>query len=91
MAKQIINIGQTANDKSGDPLRTAFSKVNSNFDELYALVTSELPGLEELAQDYTAGMFVNGTHSGISINYNDSSNTLNLNVTIDGGNASTTF
>jgi hypothetical protein len=35
MAKKIINIGQTANDKSGDPLRTAFSKVNDNFTELY--------------------------------------------------------
>ena len=38
MTKQIINIGQTANDRSGDPLRTAFNKVNSNFNELYALV-----------------------------------------------------
>jgi len=36
MAKQVINIGQTANDKSGDPLRTAFAKVNANFEELYA-------------------------------------------------------
>ena len=36
MAKQIINVGLTANDKSGDPLRTAFTKVNDNFTELYA-------------------------------------------------------
>lgn len=36
MAKQIINVGATVNDKSGDPLRTAFIKVNENFDELYA-------------------------------------------------------
>lgn len=36
MAKQPINIGQSANDKTGDPLRTAFIKVNENFDELYA-------------------------------------------------------
>lgn len=35
MAKQIINIGSTANDGSGDPLRTAFDKVNDNFTELY--------------------------------------------------------
>ena len=35
MAKQIINIGATANDKSGDPLRSAFIKVNDNFTELY--------------------------------------------------------
>lgn len=35
MAKQIVNIGTTANDKSGDNLRAAFNKVNLNFTELY--------------------------------------------------------
>jgi len=35
MAKQAINIGSTANDGTGDPLRTAFDKVNDNFNELY--------------------------------------------------------
>lgn len=35
MAIQIINIGQDANDRKGDSLRTAFSKINSNFAELY--------------------------------------------------------
>ncbi len=35
MAKQTILTGSTANDHSGDPLRTAFTKVNANFTELY--------------------------------------------------------
>ena len=35
MSKQIINIGTTANDGTGDPLRTAFDKINDNFTELY--------------------------------------------------------
>tara|TARA_B110000879_G_scaffold67439_1_gene94430 strand:- start:1431 stop:2954 length:1524 start_codon:yes stop_codon:yes gene_type:complete len=35
MAKQVINIGQTANDSTGDPLRSAFDKINDNFTELY--------------------------------------------------------
>lgn len=35
MAKQIINVGTTANDRTGDPLRTAFTKTNANFTELY--------------------------------------------------------
>jgi len=35
MAKQTINIGTTANDGTGDPLRTAFDKTNDNFDEIY--------------------------------------------------------
>tara|TARA_R100001369_G_scaffold42796_1_gene69003 strand:+ start:902 stop:1558 length:657 start_codon:yes stop_codon:yes gene_type:complete len=34
-AKQVINIGTTANDGTGDPLRSAFDKVNDNFTELY--------------------------------------------------------
>ena len=36
MAKQTINIGSSANDGTGDPLRTAFDKVNDNFNELYS-------------------------------------------------------
>lgn len=35
MAKQIINVGSLANDKTGDALRTAFGKTNANFTELY--------------------------------------------------------
>lgn len=36
MAKQTINVGSTANSKSADSLRTSFTKINSNFDELYS-------------------------------------------------------
>jgi hypothetical protein len=35
MARQEINIGVSANDGNGDPLRTAFSKINSMTTELY--------------------------------------------------------
>ena len=35
MSKQTINIGTTANDGTGDPLRTAFDKANDNYNELY--------------------------------------------------------
>ena len=35
MAKQNINIGSTANDGTGDDLRTAGDKINDNFTELY--------------------------------------------------------
>ena len=34
--KQVINLGTTANDGTGDPLRSAFDKVNDNFTELYS-------------------------------------------------------
>lgn len=36
MAQQTVNIGAAANDRTGDPIRTAYDKVNDNFTELYA-------------------------------------------------------
>ena len=35
MAQEIIGIGISANDNTGDPLRTAFTKINDNFTEVY--------------------------------------------------------
>lgn len=40
MAKQTINIGIRANDGKGDSLRTAFTKTNNNFTELYTSVAT---------------------------------------------------
>ena len=39
MSQQTINIGSAPNDGTGDPLRTAFTKCNSNFTELYTAVS----------------------------------------------------
>ena len=39
MAQQTVNIGSSANDGTGDPLRTAFDKINDNFTELYTAST----------------------------------------------------
>ena len=35
MAKQIVNVGVSANDGSGDTIRASFDKCNDNFTELY--------------------------------------------------------
>ena len=35
MVQQVISVGTTANDGTGDPLRTAFTKINENFVEIY--------------------------------------------------------
>lgn len=35
MSKQTINVGSTANDGTGDTLRAACIKINSNFTEVY--------------------------------------------------------
>lgn len=36
MSQANINIGTVANDGTGDPIRTAMSKINSNFNEVYS-------------------------------------------------------
>ena len=43
MAQEIINIGAAANDGTGDPLRTAFDKVNNNFTQLYTTLSASGP------------------------------------------------
>lgn len=45
MAKQSINLGASANDGSGDSLRAAGAKINSNCDELYERVATAESGI----------------------------------------------
>jgi len=42
MSQLTINIGSAPNDTTGDPLRTAFTKVNSNFTELYSAMGADV-------------------------------------------------
>lgn len=50
MAKQIINIGTTANDATGETVRSAFDKSNDNFTELY---DSQLSTSDDLTEGST--------------------------------------
>ena len=42
MAQQIINVGTLPNDGIGDPLRTAFTKINTNFNQLFSAGSNTL-------------------------------------------------
>jgi len=57
MAKQTITLGTVANDGTGDPLRTAFTKTNANFTELYTSVAA----LQSSDADLTAIAALSGT------------------------------
>ena len=52
MALQTINIGASANDGTGDPLRTAMDKVNDNFAVLDTV-------FNVTDQEYTGGITIN--------------------------------
>lgn len=43
MAREVINVGTSPNDGTGDPLRTSFIKCNSNFGELYSRYQTNPP------------------------------------------------
>jgi hypothetical protein len=60
MAKQSINIGSSANDGTGDPLRTAFDKINDNFDELYGSTAEANDLIEDSTPQLGGDLDVNG-------------------------------
>ena len=67
MTKQIINIGQTANDKKGDSLRAAFEKVNANFNDLYAALGLDDGGLNLGAFEFQGSTLTTTDSSDITI------------------------
>ena len=68
MAKQTINIGSSANDGTGDPLRTAFDKINDNFTELYnaspATAQVTISGNQISANESNADLVLSGSGTG---------------------------
>ncbi len=63
MAKQIINIGAKANDKSGDTARVWAAKTNANFNELYqqfATVNGNQFTIRKTLGNTTLGVFEPG-------------------------------
>jgi hypothetical protein len=72
MSRLNINIGDSANDRTGDPLRTAFDKVNQNFVELYARTGDDIQ-IPALAGNDGRVLTTNGTTLSWS----------NVNTTID--------
>tara|TARA_E500000318_G_C3553516_1_gene210040 strand:+ start:161 stop:1111 length:951 start_codon:yes stop_codon:yes gene_type:complete len=86
MARQIINTGTTANDGTGDTLRTAGAKMNDNFFELYTILGSGAAGVSQLTD---SGLDIIGTSfrtkigaanpaSEVSIDFPDSAGTVTL-------------
>ena len=66
-SQEYINIGATPNDGQGDPLRTAFSKINNNFSNLFfttvSTCTAYTSGLTpgQVICEYPANTFTQGS------------------------------
>lgn len=81
MAKQTINVGTAANDKSGDSLRAAFQKVNSNFSELYTALGLDTAPLNLGAFEFSGSTLSTTDSSSITI---DQATTVSSNLTVGG-------
>lgn len=85
MTQEIINIGLVPNDGEGDPLRTAFQKINNNFTQLYSTgyftssaystgLTASQVIFETPVTTFTQGVF--------QINSNDTASNDSENITL---------
>jgi hypothetical protein len=67
-SQQVVNVGAAANDGTGDPARTAFQKINSNFTDLYTFLYAPLTGPVSTtsgsnATTISAGVLTNQMHA----------------------------
>jgi len=76
MSQEIINVGASANDGAGDPIRNAFIKTNTNFTYLFSLPnqnppptlvgeTGDVPGMYAYNSEYFFYCF--GTYDGSTV------------------------
>src|SRR5210317_2049139 len=81
MAKLTVNIGTSANDRTGDNLRTAFNKINQNFDELYTELGLDDASLNLGAFEFTGSVMTTTDSSAITI---DQAVTVSSDLTVGG-------
>ena len=71
MALQLVNIGGAPNDGTGDPLRSAFTKLNSNETELYNFLDRAIKNITKNSHGFVAGNVLYLDGSGILQKIND--------------------
>jgi len=82
MAKQEINLGTEPNSRNGDSLRSAFAKINQNFDELYTqLGLVNDPTLNLGAFEFTGSTMTTTDSTSIVI---DQATTITSDLTVGG-------
>lgn len=70
MTIQVINTGTSPNSGNGDSIRTAFNKVNNNFDFLSGVVLGTSTNFTSGIQDVVRPMLVHDAHRGVVAQYN---------------------
>ena len=89
MTRQIINVGATANDGTGDGLRSAYTKCNDNFQELYNTTQTPIEivnGSSNIAVANSANVTISIAGSSNLVNFAGSVSEFTGNVTMGTGN-----
>jgi hypothetical protein len=87
MTQEIINIGAVPNDGEGDPLRTAFQKINNNFTQLYSSGTFTYDAYSfgntagQIIFETPANLFTQGNFQ-INSNNPDTDDSQNITLTV---------
>jgi len=87
MARQVINVGATANDGTGDGLRNAYIKCNDNFQELYNTTTTPteiINGTSNIAVAENANVTISIAGSANVVNFSGSLTEFTGNANISG-------
>ena len=85
MARQNINKGTTANDGSGDTLRTAAGKINDNFVEIYTLLGGSGGQITEKVSLADAGVQYNGNTHNTTLGFTEGSAALTITLPASSG------
>jgi len=87
MTQQVINLGIQGNDGTGDSIRTSFQKINSNFNELYAIFgaggTIKFTALGDAPSTYSANQVIMSNPAGSGLTARtlvSSNNSLTINT-----------
>ena len=87
MTRQVINVGTTANDGTGDGLRTSYIKCNDNFNELYNSTitpTAITNGTSNIAVANNANVTISVAGSANVVTFAGSTTAFTGNATISG-------
>lgn len=69
MAREIVNVGTTANDRTGDSLRDAGTKINNNFAELYEVLGGDSSTIASIATLSDSGVIFNGLNFNTTLGF----------------------
>lgn len=90
MAREIVNIGTTANDRTGDSLRDAGGKINRNFAQVFEALGGDSSTLASSVTFSTSGVVFSGLNFDTTLNATEGSSNITITLPDSDGTVVTT-